>query len=164
MALFNYCFARKSGGQFLLRIEDTDQARSTQASEAAILRALRWLGLSWDEGPDVGGPHSPYRQSERGAIYRRHAERLLEQGHAFRCYCTAERLDQLRKSQQRAGMQPGYDGHCLNFSENERHSLESSSTPHVVRMKVRDRLAHRGHAGARQGRRPAHLSPRERRG
>jgi glutamyl-tRNA synthetase len=134
MALFNYCFARKSGGQFLLRIEDTDQARSTQASEAAILRVLRWLGLSWDEGPDVGGPHSPYRQSERGAIYRRHAEQLLEQGHAFRCYCTAERLDQLRKAQQRAGTRPGYDGRCLNLSEAERQSL--GSTPYVVRMKV----------------------------
>ena len=136
MALFNYCFAKKSGGQFLLRIEDTDQARSTAASEAAILRSLHWLGLSWDEGPDVGGPHAPYRQSERGAIYRKYADQLLEQGHAFRCYCTSERLDQLRKSQQRAGMKPGYDGRCLNLSAAERQSLESSSTPFVIRMKV----------------------------
>ena len=136
MALFNYCFAKKSGGQFLLRIEDTDQARSTAASEAAILQALRWLGLSWDEGPDVGGPHGPYRQSERGAIYRQHADLLLEQGHAFRCYCTAERLDQLRKAQQRAGMKPGYDGHCLNLPAAEKQAFESGSTPHVIRMKV----------------------------
>jgi glutamyl-tRNA synthetase len=136
MALFNYCFARKNGGQFLLRIEDTDQARSTAASEAAILRALRWLGLGWDEGPDVGGPHGPYRQSERGAIYRKHAEQLLEQGHAFRCYCTTERLEQLRKAQQKAGLKPGYDGHCLNLTAAERQSLESASAPHVIRMKV----------------------------
>ena len=136
MALFNYCFAKKHGGQFLLRIEDTDQARSTAAAEAAILNSLHWLGLSWDEGPDVGGPHAPYRQSERGAIYRKYCEELLERGHAFRCYCTAERLDQLRKSQQRAGMKPGYDGHCLNLSAAEKQPLESSSTPFVVRMKV----------------------------
>jgi glutamyl-tRNA synthetase len=136
MALFNYCFAKKNGGEFLLRIEDTDQARSTAASEAAILKSLHWLGLSWDEGPDIGGPHAPYRQSERGGIYRKYCDELLERGHAFRCYCTAERLDQLRKSQQRAGMKPGYDGHCLNLTAQERASLESSSTPFVVRMKV----------------------------
>ncbi|HWP86184.1 MAG TPA: glutamate--tRNA ligase family protein, partial [Terriglobia bacterium] len=123
MALFNYCFAKKSGGQFLLRIEDTDQARSTASSEAAILRALRWLGLSWDEGPDVGGPHAPYRQSQRGAIYRKYADQLLEQGHAFRCYCTTERLEQLRQAQQKAGMRPGYDGRCLNLSAAEREAL-----------------------------------------
>ncbi|MFM8673489.1 MAG: glutamate--tRNA ligase family protein, partial [Vulcanococcus sp.] len=84
-AVFNWLFARRQGGQFLLRIEDTDQVRSTRASEEAILRSLRWLGLSWDEGPDVGGPHGPYRQSDRSAIYRAHADELLEKGHAFRC-------------------------------------------------------------------------------
>ncbi|MBI3934442.1 MAG: glutamate--tRNA ligase [Acidobacteria bacterium] len=136
MALFNYCFAKKHGGQFLLRIEDTDQARSTASAEAAILNSLHWLGLSWDEGPDVGGPHAPYRQSERGAIYRKYCAELLDRGHAFRCYCTAERLDQLRKAQQRSGMKPGYDGHCLNLSPAERQSLESATTPFVVRMKV----------------------------
>ena len=84
------------GGQFLLRIEDTDQARSTPESEQAILDALHWLGLDWDEGPDNGGPKGPYRQSERSEIYRKHADQLLDSGHAFRCFCTAERLDELR--------------------------------------------------------------------
>ena len=81
MALFNYCFAKKMGGKFLLRIEDTDQARSTGCSEQLILDSLRWLGLQWDEGPDVGGPHAPYRQSERGDIYAKHAAMLIESGH-----------------------------------------------------------------------------------
>jgi glutamyl-tRNA synthetase len=136
MALFNYCFARQSGGQFVLRIEDTDQARSTAASQEAILRALRWLGLTWDEGPDVGGPHAPYQQSLRGDIYRKYAEQLLEQGNAFRCYCTPERLAELRKSQQKTGVRPGYDGRCLNLSAEERAALETGRTPMVVRMKV----------------------------
>jgi glutamyl-tRNA synthetase len=136
MALFNYCFAKQTGGQFLLRIEDTDQARSTASSQDAILRALRWLGLSWDEGPDVGGPHAPYQQSLRGEIYRKFADQLLEQGHAFRCYCTPERLAELRKSQQKAGVRPGYDGRCLNLTAAELVPLEASDTPPVVRMKV----------------------------
>jgi glutamyl-tRNA synthetase len=101
VALINYCFARRNGGQFLLRIEDTDRARSTPASERAILDALHWLGLTWDEGPDVGGPHGPYRQSERTAIYREHADLLLERGHAYRCFCTAERLEAMRAEQRR---------------------------------------------------------------
>src|SRR5256885_5150408 len=96
IALFNYVFARKLGGKFLLRIEDTDRARSTRESEDAILRALKWVGLSWDEGPDVGGPHGPYRQSERAEIYKQHAELLLERGRAYRCFCTPERLAALR--------------------------------------------------------------------
>jgi glutamyl-tRNA synthetase len=135
-ALFNYCFARKLGGQFLLRIEDTDQARSNPISQEAILRSLRWLGLNWDEGPDVGGPYAPYQQSLRGELYRRHADQLLEQGHAFRCYCAPERLAELRKAQQRAGVRPGYDGRCLNLSAGERAALEASGTPFVVRMKI----------------------------
>ena len=85
IALFNLCFARSQGGQFILRIEDTDQARSTPESEQAILDALRWLGLDWDEGPDIGGCHGPYRQSERGDSYRQYAMELVEKGHAFHC-------------------------------------------------------------------------------
>ncbi|MFM7273190.1 MAG: glutamate--tRNA ligase, partial [Gammaproteobacteria bacterium] len=119
IALFNLCFARQHGGHFILRIEATDQQRSTAESEAAILESLRWLGLEWDEGPDVGGPHAPYRQSERGEIYRRHADILLERGHAFRCFCTPERLDALRREQQAAQQTPGYDGHCLGLSQEE---------------------------------------------
>lgn len=136
VALFNLCYARANGGQFILRIEDTDQARSTPESEQAILDALRWLGLSWEEGPDVGGPHGPYRQSERSAIYREHADHLLESGHAFRCFCSSERLDALR-AEQMANQQPlGYDGHCLHLSQDEIASRLSSGEPYVVRMKV----------------------------
>ncbi len=86
VALINYCFAKQHGGEFVLRIEDTDRNRSTAASENVILEALRWLGITWDEGPDVGGPRGPYRQSDRLAIYAEHAEILLANGHAFRCY------------------------------------------------------------------------------
>lgn len=136
IALFNLCFARQHGGQFLLRIEDTDQQRSTPESEQAILDALRWLGLEWDEGPDVGGPHGPYRQSERGEIYRAHAQQLLDHGHAFRCFCSSERLDALRKEQMAQGGQMGYDGHCLHLSQAEVQERLEHGQPYVVRMKV----------------------------
>ena len=136
IALFNLCFARQHGGQFILRIEDTDRARSTQASEEAILSSLRWLGLTWDEGPDVGGAHGPYRQSERGDIYRSHAQQLLEAGHAFECFCTSERLERLRKEQLAAKGQVGYDGHCLGLSKAEIESRKTAGEAYVVRMKI----------------------------
>lgn len=136
VALFNYCFAKQHGGQFLLRIEDTDQVRSTRESEEAILRSLRWLGLSWDEGPDVGGPHGPYRQSERSAIYRVHADELLEKGHAFRCFCDAHRLDTVRKAQIAAQQTPGYDGHCRSIPAAESAARAAAGETHVVRMNV----------------------------
>ena len=136
VALINYCYAKQNGGQFLLRIEDTDRARSTAASEATILGALRWLGLEWDEGPDVGGPHGPYRQSERLAYYTRYANELLAAGHAFKCYCTAERLEGVRREQQRMKQPPGYDGHCLGLSASEAAAYEAQGLPYVVRMKV----------------------------
>lgn len=136
IALFNLCFARRHGGQFILRIEDTDRQRSTPQSEQAILDSLRWLGLSWDEGPDVGGPHGPYRQSERGAIYREHSDLLLEKGHAFRCFCTPERLNALR-AEQSANQQPlGYDGHCLHLDQQQVAERLEAGEPYVVRMKV----------------------------
>lgn len=137
IALFNYCFARQHDGEFILRIEDTDQARSTEASERAILDSLRWLGLQWQEGPDVGGPHGPYRQSERSAIYREHVDRLLGAGHAFRCFCTAERLDDLRNQQREAKSgKTGYDGHCLGLRPDEVEQRLAAGDAHVVRMKV----------------------------
>src|SRR5947209_2193926 len=110
-ALFNYLFAHQQGGKFILRIEDTDQARSTRQSEQAILDSLRWLGLQWDEGPDAGGPYGPYRQSERTPIYRDHARRLLEAGQAYRCFCTKERLDRMRMENRDKKLFPGYDRH-----------------------------------------------------
>ncbi|MDR3518316.1 MAG: glutamate--tRNA ligase [Azospirillaceae bacterium] len=136
MALMNYCFAKGQGGDFILRIEDTDRARSTAASERMILESLRWLGLTWDEGPDVGGVYGPYRQSERSAIYQTHAQVLLDRGHAFKCFCTAERLDQMRLEQKLRGQRSAYDGHCLHLSSSEVAQLEAEGRPHVVRMKV----------------------------
>jgi len=136
VALFNHAFARHHGGTFILRIEDTDQVRSSKESEAAILRSLNWLGLQWDEGPDVGGPYGPYRQSERAAIYREHAELLLQRNHAYRCFCTGERLEQLRTSQRLARQQPGYDGHCLSIPAEESAARAAAGEAHVVRLKM----------------------------
>lgn len=136
IALFNYCFAKSQGGDFILRIEDTDTARSTTVSEAAILRSLRWLGLAWDEGPQTGGPFEPYRQSERGALYRKYAAELLDAGHAFRCFCTPERLDEMRKAQRVAGQRPGYDGRCLGVPPAEAAGRAGAGEPFVIRMKV----------------------------
>jgi glutamyl-tRNA synthetase len=136
VALANFAFAKRNGGDFILRIEDTDQARSTPESERAILAALRWAGLAWDEGPDVGGPHGPYRQSERSAIYKRYADELLANGHAFRCFCTPERLDAMRAAQRAAATPQKYDGHCLAVPPDASERRAASGEPFVVRMKV----------------------------
>jgi len=138
-ALANYCFAKKNGGAFLLRIEDTDQARSTRESEGVILDALHWLGLSWDEGPDVGGPYAPYRQSERSEIYKKYVEELLDHGHAFRCFCAPERLEEMRMLQRAAKQPPRYDGHCLRLSQEEIADNLAAGKSFVVRMKVPER-------------------------
>lgn len=118
-ALFNYLFARSHGGAFILRIEDTDPERSAEAFEASILRDLRWLGLEWDEGPDVGGSHGPYRQSERGALYTGKARRLLEAGAAYRCYCSPERLGEVNRARASRGLPPRYDGRCRDLKESD---------------------------------------------
>lgn len=136
VALFNYCFAKSQGGDFILRIEDTDTARSSAASEAAILGSLRWLGLAWDEGPETGGAFGPYRQSERGALYRQYADELVAAGHAFRCFCTPERLDEMRKAQRAAGERPGYDGRCLQIAPADAAARAAAGEPCVIRMKV----------------------------
>jgi glutamyl-tRNA synthetase len=136
IALFNLCFARQHGGQFILRIEDTDQVRSTRKSEDDILAALKWLHLEWDEGPDKGGPCAPYRQSERSAIYQEHVKILLDKGHAFHCFCTAERLEEVRKQQMAGKQQPGYDGHCMQLAPHEVQERLTLGTPFVIRMKV----------------------------
>lgn len=145
MALFNRVFARSRGGQFVLRIEDTDVARSTPESEALILDSLSWLGLTWDEGPDIGGPHGPYRQSARRHIYLEHVQRLLEQGDAFHCFCSAERLDEMRTAQRAAGENPRYDGRCLALDRDEVRRRLDAGEPHVVRLKVPDGGACRFH-------------------
>ncbi|MBV8074263.1 MAG: glutamate--tRNA ligase [Candidatus Eremiobacteraeota bacterium] len=136
VALANYAFAKRGGGAFVLRIEDTDQARSTPESEAAILRSLRWLGLSWDEGPDVGGPHAPYRQSQRSAIYERYANELLEAGNAFRCFCTPDRLEEMRQVQRLAKVPSRYDGLCLAIPPAESKRRAGAGEAFVVRLKV----------------------------
>ena len=136
VALFNMAFAHSQGGEFLLRIEDTDQARSTPESEKAILDALHWLGLEWDEGPDNGGSKGPYRQSERSDIYRAHADQLLDSGHAFRCFCSSDRLDALRGQQMEDKQQIGYDGHCLSLGQDEVVTRVANNESHVVRMQV----------------------------
>jgi len=138
VALVNYCFAKKHGGEFVLRIEDTDQTRSTAESERAILETLRWCGLSRDEGPDVGGPHGPYRQSERSSIYREYAGKLLEQGDAFKCFCTPERLEEMRVAQRASGRPSRYDGLCLSYSPEDVARREAAGEPYVVRMRVPD--------------------------
>ena len=136
VALFNRAFARRHGGQFILRIEDTDRQRSSSASERAIIEALRWVGLDWDEGPDVGGEFGPYRQSERLHIYRRHADELVASGGAFLCFCTRERLDALRRRQQENRETPRYDGHCRDLDPGEARERALGGETHVVRLDV----------------------------
>jgi glutamyl-tRNA synthetase len=136
IALFNQCFAKAHGGEFILRIEDTDQTRSTPESEKAILDSLKWLGLDWAEGPDCGGDKGPYRQSERKDIYGQYAEQLVEKGHAFHCFCSTERLDALRLKQADEKTQIGYDGHCKQLSEDEVASKIAAGESNVVRMDV----------------------------
>jgi glutamyl-tRNA synthetase len=133
-SLFDWLFARHHGGQFILRIEDTDRTRLTPGSLGAILDAHRWLGLDWDEGPAVGGDAGPYFQSEKVDIYQRAAQRLVEQGNAYRCYCTSERLDTLRAEQMRSGRPPGYDRRCRNLTLEQRTEEEAGGKPYVVRF------------------------------
>ncbi|MEM7403082.1 MAG: glutamate--tRNA ligase [Myxococcota bacterium] len=137
VALFNYAFARShQNGAFVVRIEDTDQKRSSAHSEQAILSALNWLGLRWDEGPDVGGDHGPYRQSERKEIYQKHVQQLLDAGHAYWCSCTPERLTQLRQRQRLLGQPTGYDGRCRQRDAAEIEQDKQQGVPAVVRLKV----------------------------
>ncbi|HUJ61537.1 MAG TPA: glutamate--tRNA ligase [Kofleriaceae bacterium] len=136
IALFNYAFARQQGGAFVLRIEDTDQARARSDSEQMIFDALHWIGLAWDEGPDVGGSFGPYRQSERGAIYRVHAELLLERGEAYRCFCTEDRLAKLRVQQQAEKRPLGYDRHCRDLDPADGARRAAGGETHVLRLKV----------------------------
>jgi len=136
VGLFDYAFARSRGGSFVLRIEDTDRQRSSRESEKQIMEAFRWLGLQWDEGPDVGGPCGPYRQSERLDIYARHARMLLESGRAYPCFCTPERLAEMRKARQAQGLRTGYDRLCRNLDDAEARRRLQAGVPHVVRLKA----------------------------
>jgi glutamyl-tRNA synthetase len=138
-ALFSWLWARHNEGTFILRVEDTDASRVTEEAVQGVLEDLRWLRLDWDEGPEVGGPHGPYRQSERLDIYRGQAERLLEQGDAYRCYCTPEELEQRTADARKRGDPPGYDGRCRDLSEDERAAFESQGRSCVLRFRMPDR-------------------------
>jgi len=135
-ALYNYLLARQTGGQFILRIEDTDQKRYVPEAEQELIDSLRWLGLEWDEGPDVGGPHAPYRQSKRKAIYQEYAQQLVDSGHAYYCFCTQERLSRLRKEQQRRKEQPHYDGLCRLLTPDEALERAQRGESYVIRFKT----------------------------
>ncbi|MFQ6098403.1 MAG: glutamate--tRNA ligase [Armatimonadota bacterium] len=135
-ALFNWLFARKHGGRFILRIEDTDEERSTLESLQAILEGFRWVGLVWDEGPDVGGPYEPYIQSQRTHIYDTYFEKLLADGNAYPCFCTPEELKQRRDAMARSGLAPKYDGKCRNLSDEQRARFRAEGRPSCLRFRM----------------------------
>lgn len=135
-ALFNWLWARHTGGKFVLRVEDTDQAREVENGLELIMGSLRFLGLDWDEGPDVGGPYGPYRQSERLSIYQQHGLELVAKGAAYYCYCTPERLEQMRKEQQARGEPTRYDRRCRWYTAEERARHAAAGEPRVVRLAV----------------------------
>jgi glutamyl-tRNA synthetase len=136
VAVLNLALARKNGGKFILRIEDTDRTRSTPESEKMIYESLRWLNLLWDEGPDTGGPCGPYRQSERWEIYAEHCKKLVETGAAYYCFCTAERLDKVRAVQQAAKQNPKYDGFCKSLKPEEVKAKIAAGEKYVIRLSI----------------------------
>lgn len=136
IALFNLIFARHFKGKFILRIEDTDQTRSRPEYEKTIFDALHWCGITWDEGPDVGGPHAPYRQSERTELYRKCAYELIERGHAYKCFATSEELAEMREVAASQGKRVGYDRRYRNLSPSEVKQREEAGQPFVIRLKI----------------------------
>src|SRR6056297_1576423 len=135
-ALFNWLWAKKNNGKLILRIEDTDQKRSTKEFEDIIIQELDWLGLDVDEGAGVGGDCGPYRQSERLEIYEKYAQKLLDEDKAYKCYCTEEELDEMREKALAEGEMPKYNGHCRNLSDEERKKYEESDRDSVIRFKL----------------------------
>lgn len=135
-ALFNYLYARNLGGKFIIRIEDTDQKRNIEGGEQSQLEYLKWLGVDWDEGPDVGGEYGPYRQSERNELYKKYYDQLLAEGKAYKCYCTAEELEAEREAQQARNEIAGYSGKCRNLTEEEREALEAEGRRPSIRFLV----------------------------
>ncbi|MEN9355552.1 MAG: glutamyl-tRNA synthetase [Fibrobacterota bacterium] len=135
-ALFNWLFAKRMGGKFLLRIEDTDQSRYNEAALHDLIRDLKWMGLEWDEGPGVEGPHAPYFQSQRLPLYKDAAEELIKKGKAYRCFCTSERLDALRKRQEENSLPPGYDRHCRELESEVAEARAAAGEAHVIRLRT----------------------------
>lgn len=136
IALFNLIYARRFGGKFILRIEDTDRTRSRPEYEKSIFDALHWLGIHWDEGPDIGGPHGPYRQSERSDLYRKYCQELLDKGKAYKCFATPEELAEMREMASKLGSRVGYDRRYRNLSPEEVAEREKAGQPYVIRLKV----------------------------
>lgn len=134
-ALFNYLLARQTNGAFILRIEDTDQSRKVEGAVQNLIQSLRWAGLDYDEGPEKNGGHEPYFQSERLPLYRAHIDQLVQDDHAYICFCSSERLEEVRNHQIATKQQPGYDGHCRNIPKAEA-AARAQNEPHVVRMKI----------------------------
>lgn len=137
-ALRNWALAKQQGGKFVIRIEDTDQSRYVEGAVEVVFEALHWLGLDNDEGPNIGGPYAPYTQSERLSIYQEHAGKLVKSNHAYYCFCSKARLDEIRDKQQKSGQLPRYDRHCLNLSHDEIDQKIQSGESHVIRLKVPD--------------------------
>ncbi|WKX72804.1 glutamate--tRNA ligase [Streptomyces sp. XD-27] len=137
-ALFNWAYARHTGGTLVFRIEDTDAARDSEESYRQLLDSFHWLGFDWDEGPEVGGPHAPYRQSQRMDIYKDIAAKLLDGGHAYRCYCTTEELDARREAARAAGKPSGYDGQCRVLTAEQAAAYEAEGRPAIVRFRMPD--------------------------
>ena len=135
-ALFNWLFARANQGSFIVRVEDTDQTRLVTGAVEGILEGLRWLNIDWDEGPEVGGPYGPYFQSQRLDLYQESAQGLIDRGDAYHCYCSSNRLQQMRKQQMKERKNPGYDGHCLTLSPDHLQSFKDSGETPVVRFKM----------------------------
>lgn len=138
MSMFDLALARQTGGQFVVRIEDTDRTRFVEGAEEKIYEAFEWLGIDYDEGVQKGGPYGPYKQSERLNIYREYIDQLLTTGHAYHCFCTPERLTEMREAQKKAGELPRYDRHCRNLTKEEVGQMLNSGTPYVVRLKMPD--------------------------
>ncbi|GGR45415.1 glutamate--tRNA ligase [Streptomyces netropsis] len=137
-ALFNWAFARHHGGTLVFRIEDTDAARDSEESYQQLLDSMRWLGFDWDEGPEVGGPHAPYRQSQRMDIYQDVARKLLDGGHAYHCYCTTEELDARRDAARAAGKPSGYDGQCRVLTAEQKAAYDAEGRTSIVRFRMPD--------------------------
>lgn len=135
-ALYNYLLARQTNGEFIIRIEDTDQKRFVPGAEAELLDSLHWLGLDWDEGPDVGGPYAPYHQSKRKEIYRHYADLLVNKGHAYPCFCSAERLEKVRQEQLKLKQNPRYDGTCRRIDPGQAAKRVANDERHVIRFKT----------------------------
>lgn len=135
-ALYNYLFAKKNGGQFILRIEDTDQARRVEGTVENLISTLEWAGIIWNEGPEKGGDCGPYIQSERTEIYQKYAKQLMDEEKAYPCFCSAERLEKMREEQKKAGVAPKYDGHCRNLPKEEVEKLLAEKKPYVIRLRV----------------------------